>query len=417
MGAATLVVVAALGWFVHLQTRTRTLRVAAGTRSGEGRVFADALAVVVKAHAPRLVLEPVETKGSAENVELLESGNVELAIAQNDVRTSPTARTVAFLYPQLFHLVAKSDGPVRSVADLRGRRIGTPPEGGGSHSSFLALLSHYRIAPKDLTVSPMKSDDLARAFQRGELDAMFRVDRIGDSGVSGVLEGGHGRLVPIDQAAAMRLRLPYLDGLVIPRGAYSANPPVPEEELPTVGVHTALLAHTDLDAELVRQVAELLFDHRMELVAATPAAAHVSAPPPDSLSMGLHDGARAYYDREKPGFLVLYAEVIALLMTLGGMGLSVLVALRSRLTSGRKEQADRHHLDLVSLVEQIETATDPTVLASIRAQLLAVFRRLVEDLDQDRMTTDSFQAFAFTFETAMTALERRERQLSREALR
>jgi TRAP transporter TAXI family solute receptor len=401
-------------WVVNERRSVTQARIAAGVAGGEGHIFATALADVVRANADRIELVVVETDGGTANMAKLGTADVDFAIAQNDVPPPGNARTVAFLYPQLFHLAVRADSLVQTVGDLRGLRVGTPPAGGGSYTSFMTLLDHYGLRPEDMTLTPMKSSELPERFGRGELDAVFRVDRIGDDGIKRVLAAADARLVPIDQAAAMQLARPYLGAFVIPRGAYRAVPALPSVDLETVGVQTVLFAGAGADARVVEEVTQALFDHRRDLFAHTPAAAFVSsAADAGGAAMALHAGARAHYDREKPGFLVVYSEVIALLMTLAGMGLTVALAARSRMKQGQKALTDHYQLTLVGLLQQAREAADTAAIDRVEGELYAIFAAIVKDVDEDRVSTEELQAFAVTWTAAMEAVRDRLRRSSR----
>jgi TRAP transporter TAXI family solute receptor len=408
---SVLCIAVAAVWLVKERSSVTRARIAAGVAGGEGNVFARALADVIRAEAARIALVVVETDGATANMARLGTADVDFAIAQNDVPPVGNARTVAFLYPQLFHLAVRADSHVQTVGDLRGLRVGTPPAGGGSYTSFMALLDHYGLRPEDMELRPMKSSELPERFGQGELDAVFRVDRIGDDGIKRVLSATDARLVPIDQAAAMQLARPYLDAFSIPRGAYRAEPALPSVDLETVGVQTVLFAGAGADARVVEEVTRTLFDHRRELFAHTPAAAFVSsAAEAGGAAMALHPGARAYYDREKPGFLVAYAEVIALLMSLAGMGLTGALAARSRMMQGQKELTDHYQLTLVGLLQQAREAGDAAALDRVEGELYAIFAAIVKDVDENRVSTDELQAFAVTWTAAMEAVRDRLRR-------
>jgi uncharacterized protein len=392
----------------------KTLRIGAGDKDGVTYAFAHALADIVAARSNNIRIEVLETKGSEDNIDQLQEKRVDLAVVQNDVRATPDARTIAFLYPQLFHLIASTGSGIESVSDLEGKRVGTPPAGGGSHKSFLELMRHYQLSAESFSVlRTLSSGELTKAFLRGELDAVFRNDVIGDERTVHMLHAGKAKIVTIDQGAAMRLRRPYLEVFTMPKGSYRANPPIPAEDVQTVGVQTALLANRSLDALVVREITQLLFDHRLDLMAKAPAAAWVSSPVnAPSLSMAIHEGAKLYYEREKPPFMVMYAEVITLCLTIAAMLASSAFAVRLRVAARSKKRADHFNFEICRLVDDVENAPDLMRLEVLKKELFGIFRAVMQALDHDQISGNSIESFVFAWQTALSCVERRESVLA-----
>lgn len=72
------------------------------------------------------------------------------------------------------------------------------------------------------------------------------------------MQSGRVRFLPIDHAAAMKIKYPAFNAAVIPEGAYLGNPPVPEWDFPTVSIHRTLLARDDASIRGVRAITEVL---------------------------------------------------------------------------------------------------------------------------------------------------------------
>jgi hypothetical protein len=64
-------------------------------------------------------------------------------------------------------------------------------------------------------------------------------------------------------------------------------------------------------------------------------------------------------------------------------------------------------------VEETEAATDVQDLMRLRQELLQILRAVIEDLDGDRLSPESYQLFVFPWETAMMTLRHREVVLQR----
>jgi TRAP transporter TAXI family solute receptor len=409
--AVVLVVIVAVAAYVYYdQTRVYTIRI--GT-SGEGSLsysFGRAFAKIASRENPRIQIQIVETEGSAENMQLLHEGKLDFAIASNDTPAVPEARVVAFVYPSIFHLIVPTDSPIQNVVDLKGKRVGTPSVGGGSYNSFLTLLKYYDIQPEEFaSFQNLSSSKLPEAFLQGELDAQFGSDAIGLERQAKSLSSGRARLVVLDQAAAMRLTLPYIEAVIIPKGAYKANPPVPAEDLQTIGIQTSLLAHRNLEIHLVQEITQMLFDYRLELAEAAPQLADLKSPLESvTLGMAVHEGALAYYNRDQPNFLQENPDYIALLITLVTMGFSAVLTVRSRLSQKQKSRADQYTQEIVTLMGQVQAMNTQKQLDEAEHKLFVMFKQVVDDLGQDQMAESSAESFMLTWNQAIQAVRHRE---------
>lgn len=385
------------------------LVIATGSSQGEYYAFAQALAAVVAQHQPQIAIEVLQTEGSEQNIALLQQGQAQLAIIQSDTPPQTSARALAFLFPEVFHLVARSDANIRSFSDLRGKRVALMPEGSGSYKLFWALSQHYRLTEADFTAMPMAPEAAYAALRQGDVDAMSRVMALGNPALAELLRTSRSQLISIDQVEALRLALPYLEATQIPKGTYDGAIPIPAADMPVVSVRAVLISHADLDPQLTRAITQTLFEFRNELVALHPRAATVRLPESgENLGLPLHPGAKAYYEQDQPVFWVEYAEPIGLLFSVGVLCFSGLWQLRLWLDGKQKNRADRYNLEIVALMERIQTANDLTELETIRNQLFEILRQVVVDLDVDRISPESFQSFTFPWETAITTLRHRE---------
>lgn len=85
--------------------------------------------------------------------------------------STPEQRSV---YPQLFHLIVPVTSDIQSVADLKGKRVGTPAAGGSSYAAFMLLIKHYDLQPQDFAAfKNLKTAELIDGLTKGDLDAVF----------------------------------------------------------------------------------------------------------------------------------------------------------------------------------------------------------------------------------------------------
>ncbi|MBW4461522.1 MAG: TAXI family TRAP transporter solute-binding subunit [Nodosilinea sp. WJT8-NPBG4] len=401
-------VVASAFFLVREHTRTYRLVLAPGGRTGEYYAFSQAFAEVVAHNHPTIAIEVIETDGSLQNMDLLKTNAAQLALVQSDTPVQPPVRAVALLFPEMFHLLARTDTNINGVADLRGKRIALMPEGSGSYALFWPLVQHYGLSADTMTVLPMPVDQAHAALATGKVDALFRVITLGNPAVGELLQTGTTRLIPIDQADALQLSLPYLEAQVIPKGTYNGGRPVPPADLPAVAVNALLVAHESLPPKVVNALTQTLHQNRNELVALYPRAARIRLDTSGDLGLPLHPGAEAFYTQGEPEFLVEYAEPIGLLLSVGVLGISSLWQLQSWLLGKQKNRADTYNLEILALIDQIDRAQPLEELAALRETLFDILKRVVSDLDVDRITSESFESFTFPWEIANNTIRHQE---------
>ena len=84
-------------------------------------------------------------------------------------------RVIADLYGEDLHLIAAKNAKIKSVADLRGKRVGLSTEGSGTLITARAVLAAFRVPEKSLAANYDGADRAIALLQQGKLDALFFV--------------------------------------------------------------------------------------------------------------------------------------------------------------------------------------------------------------------------------------------------
>jgi TRAP transporter TAXI family solute receptor len=395
-------------WF-RSQNRVYSLTIATGGKQGEYYAFAQALAKVIARHKPQIQLKVLETQGSVENLELLESNQVQLALIQSDTTVYPSTRAIALLFPEILHLIVTAESQIDSFSDLKGKKIALMPKGSGSYQIFWSLSSHYGLSGKDFEAVALSPPQAHSALLERKVDALFRVIALGNPAVSQLLQDGKTKLVPIEQGTAIQLFQPALIPSQIPKGTYNGAIPIPEKDLPVVAVEAVLVTHEKLERSIAYEITRIIFEARNELVKRNIQAAMIPQPEEFShLGLSFHEGAKNYYNQDRPNFIVEYAEPLGLLLSISVLGVSGIWQLRMWLKGKQKNRADFYNLEILKLIDRIQGIKDLEQLASVRRHLFKILEQVVVDLDRDRVSPESFQSFTFIWEVAMTAIRQRE---------
>ncbi|MEO0758530.1 MAG: TAXI family TRAP transporter solute-binding subunit [Cyanobacteria bacterium J06648_16] len=401
--------IASLAAILVERNRIYTVRLATGGPTGEYYKFGQAIAQVTEAHEPKIRIEVVESAGSTRNMQDVQNRVADLALVQNDTKVLPDVRAIAQLYPEMFHFIARKDAGFESVADLKGKRIALMPAGSGSYTLFWPLIQHYGLAAQDFRATAMTPREAHVAIASNEVDAMFRIIGLGNQSVANLLRTDQFELIPIDQVGALQLAQPYLQETTITRGTYDGGSPIPPDDLPVVAVSSLLVAHKDVDPEVVRAITRVLYEYRNELIGVNPRTAAIESPEvSQNLGFPLHEGASAYYNQDDPNFFVEYAEPMGLLLSFSILVASGVWQFRLWLVGRQKNRADMYNLEILELIEQVDKAQSIQELQDLRHQLFSILKQVVVDLDIDRISPESFQSFTFPWEVAITTIRHQE---------
>ncbi|GGM04919.1 C4-dicarboxylate ABC transporter substrate-binding protein [Micromonospora yangpuensis] len=278
------------------------IRIATGSPTAVYHAFGQSLATILNRELPEVRASVVVTAASAANVRLVGRGEAELGFTQADVlETGPAADpevvAVARVYDDLLHLVTTAAGPVRTLADLRGRRVSVGAPGSGTEITATRLLTVAGLSDDAVDRRPLSLDESVDALRTGQIDAFFFSGGLPVRAVEQLAAGTATRVVDLGEwVEPLRRNYPQVYVLRdIPSSVYGMEP------VTTVANPNYLIVRGSLPQPLVREVTRLLMQRRAELAAAHPAAGRMN--PRSAIAttpLPLHPGAATWYRENKP---------------------------------------------------------------------------------------------------------------------
>jgi TRAP transporter TAXI family solute receptor len=284
---STLLLVLAVPLAVAAQAAEKTI-VSLGTATPGGGfpVYGDAVTAVINEGDTTLEVRPQNTKGSAENVPLLEAGKLDLGLVQGEAalealngigRAPADLRILAAMYATPGMFVVRADSPYRTIEDLKGK-----PVAFGAKGSGLVLLARYVLDGLGL--------DQARDFE-----AIF-LDRAGDGpamvmdgraaalwgggtgwpGFTTVAKGPAGArfIVPdADGIARIQAKHSFLQTLTVPANSF----PGQTQALTSVGSWSFILTRPTLAEDVAYRLARALHKGEAKLAERLPQARETTA--------------------------------------------------------------------------------------------------------------------------------------------
>ena len=131
-------------------------------------------------------------------------------------------RAIANLYPESFHLVVRKDSGIKTIKDLKGKRVFLDEPGSGTLVDARLILAAYGMSEKDIKAEYKKPQQLADRLKEGTLDAYFTVAGWPEGAVAALAATTEVDLVPIDgpETQALVKQYSFFAADEIPDGAY-----------------------------------------------------------------------------------------------------------------------------------------------------------------------------------------------------
>jgi TRAP transporter TAXI family solute receptor len=307
---------ACAGWILAtcaLAQPNTTVILGTATPGGGFPVYGAAFAATVNEADPTLNVETRNTKGSAENIPLLEAGKLDIGLVQGEAaheaingigRAPANLRIIAAMYSSPGMFVLRADNPARTIRDLVGK-----PVAFGARGSGLVILSRYVLdgigleQDKDFQAVYLEraGDGPAMALD-GRVAALWG-GGIGWPGFATMAKSpGGARFIAPDAAEIKRIlaKHPFLKPLTVPAGTY----PGQDASIHSVGSWSFVLAPPglpdDVAYRLIRAIhkGEGAIAKRLPAASETTAANTLSAAPRADL---IHPGVMKYLRESKIG--------------------------------------------------------------------------------------------------------------------
>ena len=238
----------------------------AGTYYPVGGMIANAVS-----QPGKIVATAQASNGSVANVNAVAGGAMESGFSQSDVATwaytgtgvyegKPKVadlRMIANLYPESIHLVVKKGSGIKSVADLKGKRVALDEPGSGTLVNARTVLAAYGVKESDIKPEYSNPNQAGDKLNDGALDAFFFVGGAPAGAIAELASSGAGiELVPLagPQAEALRKSNPYLAVDTIPAGTYKDVPAVQ-----TMAMGAQWVTSAKADTETVYQITKALY--------------------------------------------------------------------------------------------------------------------------------------------------------------
>lgn len=283
---------------------------ASGGTSGTYYPVAGAIAQVWANNIEGLTVDVQATGASAENLNLLNQGDAEIAIVQNDVMYYANTATEGFseaapnegfltlgtVYPEVCQLVVDANAGIETVADLKGKAVSIGAPGSGVESNAKQILAAAGLTTEDIKVQNLDFAESANAIKDKAIVAAFITAGAPTTAVTELATSNDIKVLSLDEATIQSLceNYSYYTPYTISADVYGAA-----EDTNTVAVKATIVVKADLDEELVYNLTKGLFENLDAVAEAHAKGAEMSLKGAvEGVSVPLHPGAAKYYQEQ-----------------------------------------------------------------------------------------------------------------------
>lgn len=274
-----------------------------------GAYYANAMRYAAYMAQEDIELEVRVTAGSKENLQLLESGEVDIAMVQGGIEGETgqdLLQSLGSIYYEPLWLFHRKDVEVKRLTDLSGLRVAIGGEGSGTKALVTELLNSNHVEAL-LDARAIGGASAKSALEAGEVDAAFFVTSASSALVSELLRDNELALASLSRNQAYARRFHYLNALKLPEGVVDLGRNIPTNDIHLLAPAANIVVHPELHPAII----DLLLQAAQEV--------HKDGsilekdgefPSPEYLAFTLNDSAERYYEHGPP-FLQRYLPLWA----------------------------------------------------------------------------------------------------------
>lgn len=376
------------------------------TDEGPNREIAERMEELLERSFYNVDIKLIEGVNTNANLDSLSLGTVDMSLVENYVDYRAGVSSAFSVYSEVLHIFHRESIDGSSFESLMYDNLAyIGGQGSPTYNLMMDLFEFYALDERRIKVTSEMNEadvivDITNLFTRGELAAydgfrLFSFDAEELTNESSVVEG-------------IALKYPRLSPFLIPKNTYWS---FTDQPIVTLSLDLIMVVRSDMLEVSVNDLTRTMLRNRQIFTSIDPLLFTGLREDFDKgvLNIPLHEGARTFLDRDEPSFIERYAE-------LGGVILSILIALISGIVSltkwqaqKKKDEIDEFYEDLMNIkntVGGIQTVKD--AVAKVR-HVQASQNRAFEMLIAEKLVAN--ESFRIYMELSKETIEELRRKL------
>ena len=283
------------------------INILTGGQSGVYYPLGVALSQIYAKAIPNARATAQVTKASAENLNLLQAGRGELAFALGDAVSDAwkgdaeagfktkldKLRGLSATYNNYIQIVASADSGIKTLADLKGKRVSVGAAKSGTELNARAILKAAGLSYADLgKVEYLPFGESVELMKNRQLDATLQSAGLGVASIRDLATAVKIVVVPVPADVVAKVGDAAYQAAVIPANTYTGQ----TADVPTAAIPNFLVTHAGVSDELAYQMTKAMYENLDTLYAAHNAAKAIKRENAvKGMPIPLHPGAEKYY--------------------------------------------------------------------------------------------------------------------------
>ncbi|TSE20417.1 TRAP transporter solute receptor, TAXI family [Tepidimonas alkaliphilus] len=283
------------------------INILTGGQSGVYYPVGVALSQIYAKELPNARVTTQVTRASAENLNLLQAGRGEVAFTLADTLSDAwkgneeagfkqkldKLRGIAGLYNNYIQIVANADSGIRTLADLKGKRVSVGAARSGTELNAREILKAAGLSYADLgKVEYLPFGESVELMKNRQLDATLQSAGLGVASIRDLATAIRIVVIPVPPEVVAKVGDPAYQPAVIPANTYTGQ----TADVPTAAIPNFLVTHSGVPEETVYRTTKAMFEHLDALHAAHNAARAIKRETAlKGMPIPLHPGAERYY--------------------------------------------------------------------------------------------------------------------------
>jgi TRAP transporter TAXI family solute receptor len=285
----------------------KELRIGTASQGGAFYPVGQAISNLVNKHADGLTMVPVVTQGSVQNPKLVSKGEVNLGITNNNLAVfankgaamykkngKMNLRALGALHFSVLHMMTTANSKIKTISDLKGKRIACGPAGGGTIPMMTQVLALHGLTMKDIKPTFLSYADGFKQLADGNVDAAFALSGYPAGAATQVIvttKLKHLKMAPGKMDAALAKYKNY--NLVnIPKSAYKT---LSTGEV--LGVNNMLVVDASMSNDTAYKITKAVYGNMKEFKENNSYANQIIPENSLKLKIPLHPGSEKYFKK------------------------------------------------------------------------------------------------------------------------
>jgi TRAP-type uncharacterized transport system substrate-binding protein len=421
-GALTLILTAATVWGGRIWLRnSETLTFAVGDANSDEARFATRLAAVLKNSSSRLRLKIVPSADNAKALALFDRRQADLVVLRTDAKVPPRARALAILEHDVLLLISPGSKKIKSLAELKKKKIAVLADSDSSAAFVRNVLeiSDSSDAASRVQMAPPNST-LDKLFASGGYGAVIAIAHastiVKDKRYEQYAKRGGFTINAIDESKALARRNPGISEETLATGMLSSTPPIPDDDLDTIGLQWLLVAQSRMSTTTAGDLARAIYEDKTELALADGFASKIEPADTDKDAFVVaHQGAAEYINDDTKSFMDRYSDLLYLGAGVLSVIGSIFAGIYTKVTRIAPEKASELATAILDIGERMQHANSLDALQALQDELEEILRGAVIGLRDGTISTDGLDTFKLGYEFVRDELSMRRESLKRHA--